>query len=149
MNRKILPICVYCGIYLFQHNVSFKKLAKIYSKFMQKITKCYFLARENKKEQEEDKIEVIEQKEEKEEERDLDNGSDISVVESGNISKIEETQEPLEGEEEEDVNEREEEGEEKEEEEATYYAYDVEGNNISLNFLYIFFVMCSHVRIFY
>jgi len=39
-------------------------------------------------------------------------------------------------EEEEDINERDKEGEEKEE--ARYYPHDVEGNNISLNFLYIF-----------
>ena len=51
MNRKILLICGYCGAPLFQHNVSFKKLAKIHNKFIQKITKCYFS--ENEEEQEE------------------------------------------------------------------------------------------------
>ena len=66
MNRKILPICVYCGIYLFQHNVSFKKLAKIYSKFMQKIKKCYFLVWENEEEQEEEEEEKEEEEEEEE-----------------------------------------------------------------------------------
>jgi len=38
---------------------------------------------------------------------------------------------------------------EEDEEEVRYYAHDVESNNISLNFLYIFLVMYSHVRIFY
>jgi len=45
------------------------------------------------------------------------------------------------------VNKREEEKEEKDEEKTRYYAHDVEGNNISLNFLYIFLVMYSHVGI--
>jgi len=58
------------------------------------------------------------------------------MVEFSNIS---ETQETLDREEKENVNKREEEGK-KEEEEARYYAHDVEGNNISLNFLYIFSV---------
>jgi len=77
------------------------------------------------------------------------------MVEFSNIS---ETQETLDREEKENVNEREEEGkkeeeEEEEEEEARYYAHDVEGNNISLNFLYIFsvfsctnFLLSFHIR---
>ena len=50
MNRRILLICVYCEVSLFQHDVSFKKLAKIHNKFMQKITKSYFLTQKNEEE---------------------------------------------------------------------------------------------------
>jgi len=123
MDLRILPICGYCGAPLFQH-VSFKKLAKNYSKFMQKLTNsCYFLTQENEEEQgEEDEEEVIKEREKEKEEREVDTAKfRYEIRQSRRLKRCKKFWRGKK------TNKREEEGEEEdEEEEARYYAHDVE-----------------------